>query len=130
MSNDDLFSQEKAALICERCGARLPAGDNISLWGMYDNHTFKEYAAQSVDDFIEQWRADLKTESGSDISLCPIVVNFGEKELRRVGRMLAPNYQKGVPHDEAAVQVFRETAIADPDISRILQQSNGSPRQS
>lgn len=106
-------------MICKTCGATTEVQpDNISMWGMHDNHTFKRYRAKSVDDLINQWRQDVASDP--DISLCPIVVMSGGKELRSVGEMLFPDYQRGGPKDENAVSAFREAAIADPAISRLI----------
>lgn len=105
--------------ICPHCGERTGVPDRVSLWGVYDNHTFTRYEAKSVDELIDAWRQSLK-EDDPAISLCPIIVLIGKKEVRRVGEMLHPDYRNGVPKDESAVQAFRETALADPDISRIL----------
>jgi hypothetical protein len=103
--------------------------DYISLYGMRDNHTFKRYEASTVDDLIAQWRADLKSDFDPDISLCPIIVLRGKEQLRRVGEMVHPNYQLGIPKDEAAVEAFRSAALADPDISRLMAQRQTKERK-
>jgi hypothetical protein len=110
-------------LTCEHCGApTVGRADNVSLWGMRDDHTFKRYAASTVDELIAAWREDLKTDSS--IALCPVIVMSGQKELRRVGGMLHHHYKFGVPKDETAVAAFREAVLADPDISRLMSKSN------
>lgn len=106
--------------VCPTCGADLP--DRLGLWGMYDNHTTKRYWAATVDDLIEQWRADIAADPQSIISLCPISVLARKKELRRVGEMLHPDWKArpSVPKDEAAVERYRAAALADPDITRLM----------
>jgi hypothetical protein len=106
--------------VCPQCGHESKA-DRVSLWAMFDDHTFKRYSAKSVDDFIEKWRADLKNE---DSALCPVIVMAGAVEMRRIGKMVHPDWGKGAPRDESAVAEFREAVLADPDIARIMSQSS------
>jgi len=109
--------------VCPHCGERTDTPDNISMWGMYDNHTFTRYYAKTPEELIDEWRKSLR-EDDPAISLCPVVVKVGKKELRRVGEMLHPDYVKGVPRDEEAIRAFCAALYADPDISRLMSQSS------
>ena len=115
-------------LVCEHCGASTEGkADRVSLWGMYDDHTFKKYKSSTVEELIGEWRKDL--ESGDDIALCPIIVLSGKKELRRVGNMLHPSHgnTRG-PRDEEEVLRFQEEVLADPDIARLMTRANFYPQ--
>ena len=126
MQAHSLRGEKQMTLTCEHCGAPTTGrADSVSLWGMYDNHTFKPYIATTVDGLIAAWRNDLRDDNG--IALCPIIVKSGSKELRRVGAMLHPDYDKGVPMNEVAVSAFREVVLADPDISRLMAAHSQSP---
>lgn len=99
--------------LCPHCGERTNIPNRVSMWGMYDNHTFTRYEAKTVDELINAWAQSLKDDDPG-ISLCPVVVFIGKREVRRVGKMIHPRC------DVEAVKEFRETILADPDISRIL----------
>jgi hypothetical protein len=86
---------------------------------MHDNHTFKEFRARSIDDLIEQWRKAMVDDTG--LALCPIIVLSGDKELRRVGRMLHPAYKTPSSNSWPDVDAFRAEVLADPDISRLME---------
>lgn len=86
--------------------------DKVSFYGMFDNHTFKTYVG-TIEEVIEQWRKDL--EEDNSISLCPIIVSYGKKELRRVGPMV---FNK----DEDKLELWKKAACADKDIVRLSSQ--------
>ena len=94
--------------------------NRIAMHGMYDNHSFIKFSAENVDELLGKWRKTLR-DSG-DCSLCPVIVIADDKEVRRVGKMLHPDYSRGgiVPKSEAEVEKFRWELLNDPDIPRIM----------
>lgn len=104
--------------ICKHCGAISQEADKISMWGMHDDHSFRRYKSKTVDELLRHWIADV--ESGVDVSLCPIIVLSGKKELRRVGNMLFCDYKTQKPKDMDAVKKFRSAVLADTEITRLM----------
>lgn len=96
--------------------------NRVSCWAMYDCHAFQKLEGSSVDEVIDHWLrlCDNPDEYGKP-SLCPIIVLTDDKELRRVGPMVFPDGGHRPTHQVAAdLQKFKQAALADPDISRIL----------
>lgn len=111
-------------ITCEHCGSTVYEADNVGTYGMTDQHTFVRYSARSVDELIGLWIDSLWEHPDMGIALCPIQVKCGKSTLREVGPMLHYKYDRddGKPYDKAAVEVFRKAALADPDISRLMQE--------
>ena len=105
---------------CPSCGVTQEVyPDSAPIYGMNDDHTFKKYdKAKNVDDLLSLWREDIA--KGHDISLCPVRVYAGKKQIREVGKMLHPDYRTRQPKDETAVEAFRIALKCDPDIPRLM----------
>lgn len=96
--------------------------NKASCYAMFDCHAFERLEGNDVDEVIAHWQrlCDNPDEYGKP-SLCPIIVLADGKELRRVGRMVFPADKYRPAHQVAvALRKFRDAALADPDISRIL----------
>lgn len=121
---------------CTHCGHDLQVGiaTRVSIHGMYDCHLFHKIEATSVEGIVQSWldhnknpipRKFIDGREVPDIgpsSLCPaIVLDENGKELRRVGQMVLPKYPSRAP-DPEKVELYVQTLLKDPDISRILAQ--------
>lgn len=90
---------------------------------MYDCHLFRSLKGTTVDALIEDWERECASpdEKYGKPSLCPVIVLDGNRELRRVGKMVFPassyRLREKVISDVAE---FRYALKADPDISRLL----------
>lgn len=96
--------------------------NKVSCWAMYDCHAFTRLRGTTVDELIDHWKrlCDKPDEYGQP-SLCPIIVMEDDKEIRRVGEMVFPHdgyRSKAKIADD--ISRFRQEALADPDISRLL----------
>jgi len=96
-----------------------PSPDTISTWSMHDSHYFVELEGSTVDELIEQWKG---LEVGH--SLCPVRLQFGDVDIRRVGKMVRAIYDFS-PADEKALQEkdlknWRKAMLEDPDVVRLL----------
>lgn len=112
---------------CEYQGAA-----RVSIHGMYDCHLFHEITGSSIDEVISNWVKHIsKTipaifaggQKVSDLGpscLCPaIVLDEHGKELRRVGKMVFPDYSTRTP-DPTSLAKYREALLSDPDIANLL----------
>ena len=83
--------------LCDSC--KKPIADSVAIYGMYDCHSFQRYEGASVVEVIDKWIDHISTPipailNGREIddlgptSLCPAIVMSGNKELRRVGRIV------------------------------------------
>ena len=105
----------------------------VSIWGMYDCHLFHKYTGSSVDEVLENWQNHIeklipaqfsdgtKVEDLGPTALCPAIVLDGNRELRRVGKMIFADYKTRRPARKD-LQAYRRALLADPDISNILLQ--------
>jgi hypothetical protein len=113
--------------------ARKAAEANrVSIHGMYDCHLFHAVEGSTVAEVIGNWRlhnqqfqpAIVGGKEVKDLGpsgLCQIIVLSGEKELRRVGPMVFSRGPRLAGQcDEKALQEWRDAALADPDIPRLL----------
>jgi hypothetical protein len=109
-----------------------PLADRVSIWGMYDMHLFHRIKGCTVDEVIDNWLAhnrkkqpaivgDCEVDDMGQSSLCPATVLCGDKELRSVGKMVFPNYDKrGKQARPEELEAYRAALKADPDIERLL----------
>lgn len=130
----DEWADEIAALEARIAAAEddKPQADEVRIVGMYDCHLFHSIKGTTVDEVIENWRRHIlekipaKFTDGSsrdDLGpsmLCPAVVMQDGKELRRVGQMVFPDWKTRAPRDPAALEVYRQALLNDPDIPRLL----------
>jgi hypothetical protein len=98
-----------------------PIPDTVSTWSMHDAHYFVELKGSSVDELIEQWRG---LEVGH--SLCPVRLKVGDKQIRKVGKMVHAIYDSS-PADAKALQdedlrAWREALLDDADVVRLLKE--------
>ncbi len=112
-----LTDQPRPEATCLHCGAPARPATRIAMHAMHDSHCFVRYYASNVDELIGLWRRDLL--HGEPLALCPIIVLSGDRELRRVGKMVHYGFRGRGP-DEEAINAFRAAILADPDISRIM----------
>lgn len=113
----------------------------VTIWGMYDMHLFHRIKGRTVDEVIANWLrhnsekqpaivGDREVEDMGQSALCPATVLFGDKELRSVGRMVFPNYDKrGQPRIPAELETYRAALKADADIVRLLRLSGDYERE-
>lgn len=116
---------------CEHCGNELVA-DRVSIHGMYDLHLFHKVEGRSVDEVIDNWLAHIAKPVPANVEgigivddlgpsmLCPAVVLSGKVELRRVGKMVFPDWGTRKPRTPADLEAYRSALKADPDIDRLL----------
>jgi len=124
-------------MICECCGGKTHTADRVSIFGMYDNHTFKKFNARSVDGLIFLWLAHISKPNwmayhsdpkdifdAGPAELFPVRVMSGKKELRQVGCAVHVDYRTKLP-DFKKLEIFRQELLSDPDIPRLLAEGNG-----
>jgi hypothetical protein len=116
----------------ERYVPAEPRANRVSIWGMYDMHLFHRIEGSTVDEIIKNWLehnskkqpatvGDRYVEDMGQSSLCPAIVLHGDRELRRVGRMVFADYnQRGKPRDKSELAAYRKALLDDPDITRLL----------
>ncbi len=99
----------------KRSEEREPRADRLSVYWMFDDHTFHKLPTGTIDEIIAA--ADKVLGDGM---LCPIIILAGDKELRRVGHG-AHRYSCSSVVDEykSQVEAWRVAAYADPDIVRL-----------
>ena len=105
--------------------------NRVSAYVMYDCHLFRQLRGNSVDALIEEWRkecADPDPKYGAPY-LCPVIVLDGERELRRVGRMVFREGPSTWPETDDAVRDWRRAVESDPEISRILAMATTEPQE-
>lgn len=102
-----------------------PKADCVSIWIMYDNHTFtKVEAGQTVEEVVlEVERISQNAVAQGDWPwLCPAIVLAGKRELRRVGKMAF--YVKGGSEIKkrwrAGLMAWREALEADEEVVALL----------
>jgi hypothetical protein len=83
---------------------------------MFDCHLFDELKADTVRGLAEEWKrfqkgGDEYSERYGPAYLCPVTVMDGDKELRRVGKMV---------FREEELPEFIKALEADPDVPRLL----------
>ena len=95
--------------------ALTPAADRVSCWGMYDCHAFHKFEGKTVDEVFDAWKAHSTRpdQKYGATSLCPVIVLSGQRELRRVGRMI--DFDR--PNEW---HLWLEPVRADAEIARIL----------
>lgn len=95
--------------------------DRISTHAMYDCHLFRTLKADTVDGLIDEWREECENpdERYGAPFLCPVIVSEGDREIRRVGRML-------MRYEPEPVERFREALLGDPDVPRLLAERGGA----
>jgi len=106
---------------CPHCGQVSNKGARVSTYVMFDNHTFKQLHANTVDGLIEEWRA--LNQSGSEClkrngraDLCSvIIITASDKELRRVGSMVFRN-------SGPELAQWRAALLSDADVVALLAQ--------
>ena len=121
---------------CNCCGQSIDfVANKISIWGMFDNHCFHKYTGSTVDEIINQWIEHIsepipaivgerEVDDLGPTSLCPAIVMAGNKELRRVGKMIFPDLKTKKPsYDD--VEEYKKALLEDPDISRLLATTKG-----
>jgi hypothetical protein len=137
---------------CAHCGKPPRIASRLSIHGMYDMHLFHPIEGATVDELIENWERHNSDDydrgayvGGSTPAhfvkdmgkswLCPVVVlDQDGKELRRVGGKgdgftgadgIFPVSKYGPTPEEYAVKrrAFRDALLADPDIPRLLAES-------
>lgn len=96
--------------------------NRVSSYVMYDCHLFRQLKGSTVDELIADWRSECAKpdEKYGRPSLCPLIVLDGKQELRRVGPMVFFEYTPPYAINEKQLNEWREKALADPDITRIL----------
>lgn len=109
----------------------------VSIYGMYDCHLFHPYTGRTVDEVLMNWLehiskpipAIMNGQRVDDIgptSLGPAIVLYGDKELRRVGKIVfarVTDYGKETQRVEPELQAliaYRRALLDDPDIPRVL----------
>lgn len=103
----------------------------ISIVGMYDMHLSHRVKGATVDEVIENWKTHIaspipaivgerEVEDLGPSSLCPATVLLGKKEVRRVGKMVHPDWNTRAPSSEQDVEQYRQALLVDPDIPRLL----------
>ena len=117
---------------CEYCGNEInDVQKRVSIRGMYDMHLFHKIEGRTVDEVIDNWKkhiaqpipaivGDRIVDDMGPSVLCPAIVLAGDKELRRVGKMVFPDHNTRRPKSEEDVEAYREALLSDPDISRLL----------
>jgi hypothetical protein len=106
----------------------VPLADRVSSHVMYDCHLFRALKGRTVDELIADWQRETNAPDSNygRPMLCPLIVMQGKTELRRVGPMVHELYSWQAMDGEAirkqrdTLAKWREAALADPDISRIL----------
>ena len=99
-----------------------PLATRISAYVMYDCHLFRKLNGTSADELIADWRRECAypdPEYGAPY-LCPVIVFDGERELRRVGRMVFREGPGTWPETDDAVRDWKIAVESDPDIPRLL----------
>jgi hypothetical protein len=145
---------DEELVCCPKCGNEFQVpqyvADRVSIHGMYDCHLFHSVNGNTVDEVIMNWLdhnsvlqpaivGDREVKDLGPSSLGPAIVMSGKKELRRVGRMIMPDYETGMPKSITEITALREAWLSDPDIPRLLAErekinessdtsSNGTPR--
>jgi hypothetical protein len=108
-----------------------PVATRVSIHGMYDMHLFHQVTGRTVDEVINNWLTHIselqpaivggaKIDDMGPSNLCPAIVLSGEKELRRVGKMVFPDDHTRKPRNPADLKEYRDALLADPDIPRLL----------
>jgi hypothetical protein len=109
----------------------------VSIHGMYDCHLFHPYTGRTVDEVLMNWLEHIskpipaimhgqRVDDIGPTSLGPAIVLYGDKELRRVGKMVfarVTDYGKEtqrVEPDLQALIAYRRALLDDPDIPRVL----------
>lgn len=92
----------------------------ISIFYMFDNHTFRQLTRKgevdTIEFILEQARAIALTEEGYHGGLCPAcILDANDKELRRIGPMIHANTD-GLQDPAKWEKALR----ADPDAIRLL----------
>ncbi len=111
----------------------------VSIHGMFDCHLFKRYTGSTVDAVIESWLehiskpipANLCGEKVDDLGptyLCPAIVLCGDREIRRVGKMVIADTKTRLPRANE-VEAYRQALLADPDIPRLLADDQASRKR-
>lgn len=106
---------------------KLELATRVSIRGMYDMHLFHRIGGRTVDEVIGNWIAHNSQKhpaivGGREVddmgqsSLCPATVLSGNKELRRVGKMVFPRSTRM----KADLEAYRAALSSDPDIPRLL----------
>ena len=96
----------------------------VSVHGMYDCHLFTRYDGATPEAIVEAWLAENANphERYGTVSLCPVCVLDGTRELRRVGPMIHYDYATKKSRDPTPWLV---AVNADPDIRRLLAEGKG-----
>lgn len=103
--------------------ANEPVANRLGLHAMYGNHTFHKFThVTSPDDLTHQWIA-MGGGRENDIVLCPVIVLNGKQELRRVGRMLFD------ANEVEKVEAFKAALLADPDVVRLMAETQEAGEQ-
>lgn len=111
----------EAASALERLAGE-PVALRVSIYGMYDCHAFQKIEAKSVDEVIAKWlehNANMDDAYGPT-SLCHAIVLDGDRELRRVGKMVFPDEKTGAAKHPADIEKYRQALLNDRDIPRLL----------
>ncbi len=103
-----------------------PVIDNITVYWMYDGQVFGNIEdTSSIDCILEQ--ADEFWTKDQYGCLCPIGLNQGETEIRRVGGMA-----HGHPNPEywnEQKQKWRESVESDPDVMAVINSTPSAKRE-
>jgi hypothetical protein len=117
--------------------AATQAADEVSIHGMYDMHLFHRVTGKTVEEVIANWLAHnsepqpamvdgRKVDDMGQSMLCPAIVLSRGKEVRRVGQMVFPSYERrGTPRNPDDLEAYRQALLKDPDITRLL---TGAPQ--
>jgi hypothetical protein len=116
---DAAFFEAQRAIAASFARATIPQGmrmvpTRVSISGMYDMHLFHSIPGATVEEVIANWlKHNEEPDEYGKSYLCPAIVLSGDKELRRVGKMV---FQDRLEELDA----YKEALLADPDISRLL----------
>jgi len=100
-------------------------------------HVFHKYEAATVEDIIAKWLdhiskpipaivGDREVDDLGPTSLTPAILLCGDKEVRRVGKMVHVEYKTRKPKNMQDVEEYKKALLKDPDITRLLLKQYGA----
>ena len=99
-----------------KCKCECQTPDTISFWVMHDNHTFTEIEGKTLDNVISNIHKEYQKDPW--ISVCPAILERGDKEIRRVGDVVHFTW---TGWNESMIQKWRSTLEDDEDVRRLMQ---------
>lgn len=110
-------AEERERLKLCTCGKALTP-DRISIWWMFDMHVFRRLSSDPRE--AAQEAKAIARDAGDWGMLCPITLLCGDKEVTRICEGVHSRGGRELERINAEVDLWLETAMANPDVQRIL----------